>query len=156
MTNGNRALRRWAALLVMGLLGAGVATPVLAVGGAFTDDDTSVHEADIEYIADLGVTTGCNPPTNDLFCPEDNVTRGQMAAFLVRTLELPGVAEDFFTDDDTSVFQRQHQQFGGVGDHPGMCRHGVLSGGQCHSWSDGGVFGAGVWVDRSGQRRFCR
>ncbi|MDH5294435.1 MAG: hypothetical protein OEW91_12190, partial [Acidimicrobiia bacterium] len=31
---------------------------------------------------------GCNPPTNDLFCPDDFVTREQMAAFLHRALDL--------------------------------------------------------------------
>jgi len=31
---------------------------------------------------------GCNPPTNDRFCPNDYVTRGQMAAFLARGLDL--------------------------------------------------------------------
>jgi hypothetical protein len=31
-----------------------------------------------------GVTLGCNPPTNDEYCPDDLVTRGQMAAFLKR------------------------------------------------------------------------
>lgn len=37
-----------------------------------------------EWLAGAGVTLGCNPPTNDNFCPADNVTRGQMAAFLKR------------------------------------------------------------------------
>jgi hypothetical protein len=40
----------------------------------------------IEWLADQGITKGCNPPTNDMFCPNDYVTRGQMAAFLVRAL----------------------------------------------------------------------
>ena len=43
---------------------------------------------DIEWLADQGVTKGCSPPINDLFCPNDQVTRGQMAAFLVRFLGL--------------------------------------------------------------------
>ncbi len=51
-----------------------------------TDDDASVFEADIDRLGTAGVTRGCNPPTNDRFCPEDLVTRGQMAAFLVRAL----------------------------------------------------------------------
>jgi hypothetical protein len=34
------------------------------------------------------VTLGCNPPANDKFCPDDKVTRGQMAAFLTRALGL--------------------------------------------------------------------
>ena len=49
---------------------------------------THVFYRDVERIAELGITRGCNPPTNDLYCPDDVVTRGQMAAFLNRTLEI--------------------------------------------------------------------
>jgi peptidoglycan/xylan/chitin deacetylase (PgdA/CDA1 family) len=50
----------------------------------FVDDDDSIFQADIERLAAAGITRGCNPPTNDRFCPGDRVTRGQMAAFLHR------------------------------------------------------------------------
>jgi hypothetical protein len=74
--------------------------------GWFSDDDTSVFEADIEWMADQGITRGCNPPTNDLFCPDSTVTRGQMAAFLVRALGLTDDGGgDLFTDDDDSIFE---------------------------------------------------
>ena len=66
-----------------------------AVGGTFTDDDTSIFEAEIEWLASAGVTLGCNPPANDNFCPDDNVTRGQMAAFMRRLagfLDVDGLA----------------------------------------------------------------
>jgi hypothetical protein len=52
----------------------------------FTDDDDSVFEADIDALAASGVTKGCNPPHNDMYCPNNPVTRGQMAAFLYRAL----------------------------------------------------------------------
>ena len=72
----------------------------------FVDDDGSVFEADIEWLAGEGITQGCNPPVNDMFCPNDAVTRGQMAAFLVRAL---GLTDDgggnSFVDDDGSVFE---------------------------------------------------
>jgi hypothetical protein len=55
-------------------------------GDLFTDDDLSVFEGDIDRLATAGVTKGCNPPTSDLLCPREYVTRGQMAAFLHRTL----------------------------------------------------------------------
>jgi|GEM_PF-2102661 len=54
--------------------------------GTFHDDDGDVFEGDIEKLAASGITRGCNPPTNDRFCPGDPVTRGQMAAFLNRAL----------------------------------------------------------------------
>ena len=52
----------------------------------FSDDDGSVFEADIERLAEAGVTLGCNPPVNDRFCPDEPVTRAQMAAFLNRAM----------------------------------------------------------------------
>ncbi len=72
---------------------------------AFIDDDNSVFEADINALAASSITRGCNPPGNDRFCPDETVTRGQMAAFLVRGLDLPAGTPDTFTDDDTSVFE---------------------------------------------------
>jgi hypothetical protein len=45
-----------------------------------------VCEADIERLAEAGITRGCNPPVNDLFCPNAGVIRAQMAAFLHRAL----------------------------------------------------------------------
>lgn len=54
----------------------------------FVDDDGSLFEADIERLATAGITVGCNPPQNDRFCPNDPVTRDQMASFLGRALEL--------------------------------------------------------------------
>lgn len=77
----------------------------LLPGGTFTDDNDSVHEADIEAIAAEGITRGCNPPTNDEFCPNASVTRAEMAAFLNRALGLPPIATNFFNDDDGIVFE---------------------------------------------------
>ncbi len=59
----------------------------LSAGAAnrFTDvPDTNVFHDDITWLADAGVTLGCNPPTNDRFCPTNTVTRQTMAAFLKR------------------------------------------------------------------------
>jgi len=41
----------------------------------------------INAVKDAGITKGCNPPQNDRFCPEDVVTRAQMAAFIIRAIE---------------------------------------------------------------------
>jgi hypothetical protein len=56
----------------------------LPPSGTFVDDDGNSHEGNIEAIAAAGITEGCNPPTNDRYCPGDSVTRAQMAAFLLR------------------------------------------------------------------------
>lgn len=73
----------------------------------FIDDNASIFEDDIDRLAAAGVTLGCNPPDNDRFCPNNTVTRGQMAAFLHRALPgLPEVrAAVDFADDDNSVFE---------------------------------------------------
>ncbi len=84
-------------------------------GTRFTDDDGSVHEANIEAIAAAGITKGNNPPDNDEFGPTDAVTRGQMAAFLARALGLQESATDFFTDDDGSVFEASINSVAAVG-----------------------------------------
>jgi hypothetical protein len=54
----------------------------------FTDDNGSIHQADINALAEARITLGCNPPANDHFCPGENVTRAQMAVFLTRALGL--------------------------------------------------------------------
>jgi hypothetical protein len=73
--------------------------------GRFHDDDGSTFEPDIEWLAEEGITLGCNPPQNNAFCPDDPVTRGQMAAFLARALTLPASDVDWFRDDDGSTFE---------------------------------------------------
>jgi hypothetical protein len=74
----------------------------------FTDTDSSIFAADIEWLATAGITRGCNPPTNNLYCPNSYVTRGQMAAFLDRAFDLPDpVTPDLFIDDDQSPFETQ-------------------------------------------------
>jgi N-acetylmuramoyl-L-alanine amidase/S-layer homology domain len=74
-------------------------------GGTFVDDDASPHEPNIEAIAAMGVTKGCNPPANDRYCPADGVTRGEMAAFLARARSLEPAHQDHFTDDTGHTFE---------------------------------------------------
>ena len=68
------------------LVASGVLANGLPPGGTFADDDGNIHEPNIEAIAAVGITRGCDPPANALFCTSSAVTRGQMAAFLVRAL----------------------------------------------------------------------
>ena len=81
----------------------------------FADDDTSVFELDIEWMAEQGITLGCNPPTNDRYCPDSSVTRGQMAAFLSRALDLADRLDNPFTDDDGSVFEADIERLAAAG-----------------------------------------
>jgi hypothetical protein len=72
----------------------------------FADDDGTAFEADIQKIAIAGITKGCNPPDNNLFCPDDLVTRGQIAVFLVRAFGLDqSNSANLFSDDDGSVYE---------------------------------------------------
>ncbi len=72
--------------------------------GAFTDDDGSIFESAINALAQAGITKGCNPPTNDHYCPDSPITRGEAAAFLVKGLSLPS-GPNAFVDDDGSIFE---------------------------------------------------
>lgn len=76
----------------------------VACDGTFCDDDGSVFEPSIEAVAAAGITRGCNPPANTEYCPDGHVTRGQMAAFLTRALDLPA-GSTTFTDTGGSVFE---------------------------------------------------
>ena len=78
----------------------------LKLGGtapdAFSDDETSIHEANINLVAREKIATGCAVGT---FCPKDNVRRDQMASFLARALKLSGAAPDAFTDDEGNIHE---------------------------------------------------
>ena len=54
---------------------------------AFTDDDSDIHEAAINALAAVEVTSGCDAGQPERFCPGDTVSRAQMAAFLVRMID---------------------------------------------------------------------
>jgi len=75
-------------------------TPALA--SPFTDIASSSFAADIIWLYDSGITSGCSATT---FCPDDPVTRGQMAAFLDRAFHLPSTSTDYFIDDDGTTFE---------------------------------------------------
>lgn len=108
--------RTWVALttaliLVIGmaLVTGGIASAGLEPGGTFTDDDGNTHEGFIEAIAAAGITAGCDA-TGTLYCPNDSVTRGQMATFLARALALPAASDDYFADDDGSTHEASINQ----------------------------------------------
>jgi len=84
--------------------------------GLFSDTQDHLFEEGIEWMAFEGITKGCNPPTNDRYCPDDSVTRGQMAAFLVRALSYTDDGGgDLFIDDNGSVFEGDIDRLGTAG-----------------------------------------
>ena len=69
----------------------------------FFHDIWGTHQwREIEWLHEADLTRGCRPMH---FCPLLNLSRGEMAAFLVRVLELPGTDQDFFTDDEGSTYE---------------------------------------------------
>ena len=83
-------------MLVTGFI-AVLAIPVVALAADRFKDvpTTNIFHDDIAWLAENGITFGCNPPDNDEFCPKDDVTREQMAAFMRRLANrmTPKVAE---------------------------------------------------------------
>ena len=63
----------------------------------------------IKAVKDAGITKGCNPPQNDRFCPEDVVTRAQMAAFIIRAIE--GEPTNYSTNQYFSDVPSTHWAF---------------------------------------------
>lgn len=78
--------KRSSKAILIAIVALATLLPVAANAAAGFDDvaDSSPFVADIQWLADAGVTKGCNPPANDMFCPGNNVTREQMAAFMHR------------------------------------------------------------------------
>jgi hypothetical protein len=52
----------------------------------FDDDEGSQFEGAINALKAADITFGCDPADPGAFCPEDPLTRGQMASFFVRSM----------------------------------------------------------------------
>lgn len=93
---------------------AGLSGSVVALAAnTFTDVPSNhVFYSDISWLADTGITKGCNPPANDQYCPEDPVTRGQMAAFLHRFANVP--VETTIAIDQLGFFPIADESYGYV------------------------------------------
>lgn len=75
-----------------------------SLDGPFSDDDTSVFQDAIEWLHWAEITAGRD---TRMYCPNRSVTRGEMAMFISRALDLrlvdPNV--DYFTDDDGELWE---------------------------------------------------
>jgi hypothetical protein len=105
-----------ATFLANALQTAGIVLPS-SPPDAFSDDSGSVHQANINKLAALGVVTG---RTNGTFGPNDVVTRAAMATFLVRTYDEAPIANlpagvDRFWDDDSSNHEANIDKVGQAG-----------------------------------------
>jgi hypothetical protein len=68
--------------------------------------NSHVFHNSIDWMKDNNITVGCNPPANNRYCREDNVTRGQMATFLKRLAENNVVDAATLDGLDSSDFVR--------------------------------------------------
>ena len=65
---------------------------------------THLFAEDITWMYALGISFGCGDGSD--FCPDEDVTREQVASFLSRAFELAdGAGDDLFGDDDGSVHE---------------------------------------------------
>lgn len=81
----------------------------------FVDIASSAFVGDIVWLAGESITKGCNPPSNTRYCPTSSVTRGEMAAFLVRALELTSTGSATFTDTAGSTFEEDIRRLAAAG-----------------------------------------
>ena len=72
-------------------------------GDVFTDV-SGVHEPNINAVANAGISSGCSAD-GTMFCPDDPVSRGQMATFLANAFGLSESSANAFVDDDNSVHE---------------------------------------------------
>jgi len=152
-------LRIFGALAVVSVLVLGVAVATsgsaaaggLPVGGTFSDDDGNIHEGFIEAIAATGITRGCDA-TAGLYCPGGLVTRGQMASFVARALNLPASTVDHFADDNSSTHEANINAVADAGITLGLADgtfdpDGTVSRGQMASFLARGVPGLAPATD---------
>jgi len=102
----------------------------------FVDIATSGFVPDITWLYDAGITKGCSTTR---YCPSGNVTRGQMASFMARSLELPAATDDYFGDDDGSTHEADINRIAGAGltegcDAGAYCSTAVVTRGQMASF----------------------
>jgi 2-keto-3-deoxy-6-phosphogluconate aldolase len=114
--SGNITRAQVASMLARALRAAGVDLPTDAAN-AFPDDDGSVHEADINALADAGVILG-QPDGN--FNPSGDVSRAQVASMVARAyLVAAGTAleagTNAFTNDTGSVHEADINAVAGAG-----------------------------------------
>jgi hypothetical protein len=81
----------------------------------FDDDDGHTFESAINRLAASGITKGCDPPDNESFCPDGDMTRGAMAAMLARAFHYPESNVDRFVDDNGHVFEGAIERIAAAG-----------------------------------------
>lgn len=105
-TNG----RHYAVMIFVRTCGG--SSPSAGSAAGFSDVAGSQFRADIEWLVKRKITAGCSAGR---FCPNAAVSRGQMASFLARALNLPAAPRDYFSDDRGSVHQADINRIAAAG-----------------------------------------
>jgi hypothetical protein len=114
-----RIPRRWVRAIVLVAVTAAVVAPATVWAQSVFSDvpDGSTHAEGIEYVADKGITVGCE---DDLYCPNDPVTRAQMATFLYRSsgndpATAPSINADLVDGSSAEQLRSVAEASGGAG-----------------------------------------
>ena len=102
----------------------------------FGDLGATKFRHNIIWLAESGITSGCR---TGAFCPDGLVTRGQMATFLARALQLPSTGTDYFRDDEGSTHENNINRLRAAGITTGcggtrFCPDGLVTRGQMASF----------------------
>jgi len=105
MSNSQSGRARRRATTIAATLALIIAVPVAVIAAHSFDDvpDSNQFHESIAWMQENGITIGCNPPANTQYCPEDNVSRQQMAAFMRRLAQTDGSTGIGVTDPADTV-----------------------------------------------------
>ena len=91
----------------------------------------------VERLFELEVTRGCSSAVGPSYCPDDSVTRAQMAVLLTRAFALPEAPDAGFGDIDNNFARQQINALAAAGitagcgrDSPSYCPNDVVTRGQ--------------------------
>lgn len=90
-------------------------TQVIPFSGFWDVADGTTFSADVRWLGEQRITTGCNPPWGDDFCPRRSLTRAEAATMLVRALDLEPSDVDRFSDDDGTTHEGSINALAGAG-----------------------------------------
>jgi len=84
--------------LVVSLVAVAAPAAHARITDTFLDDDTSRYEPYIERAVAEGLVSGCNPPSDDRFCPDQTMTRADFAVMLATAVDVDSKGRTRFRD----------------------------------------------------------
>ena len=107
----NDALTRWLAAVWLVRILDGKEPPAITESRFADVNASSMWEESmwfaphVERLAELGITVGCSVTAPARYCPDDSLTRDQVASWLVRAFDLDSAASQGFTDTVDSTHE---------------------------------------------------